>query len=233
MRRIIVPGVPYHIFNRGNHKSDVFFLDSDKLLFLKLLDECGERFGVAYLAFCLMNNHMHLNAIPETETSFAKCFAEVKRKYTLIINARESWTGNMWDGRYHSFPMDDVYLFNCVRYSEKNPVKAGIVNKAEDYPWSSAAEHMSGKRRSILRLADIRKHLDIPDWSRYLKEEDDPGLETEIELHARSGRPMGSKEFVERLEKLAGRSLTPKRGGRKRRMELLSTPILGGLDPVE
>lgn len=226
MRRIVVPGGPHHIFNRGNHKSDVFLLESDKLLYLKLLDECGERYGVAFLAYCLMNNHMHLNAIPKTETSFAKCFAEVKRKYTLIINARESWTGNLWDGRYHSFPMDGAHLFNCVRYSEKNPVKAGIVKKAEEYPWSSAAEHVSGKRKSILRLADIREHLDIPDWSRYLEQENDPGLESEIDLHARTGRPMGSKEFIDSLEKLADRSLTPKRSGRKRRMDLLIIELL-------
>jgi putative transposase len=225
MARIIVPGVPYHIFNRGNRKADVFILDSDKMLFLKLLDEYGEKFGVSYLAFCLMNNHLHLNAIPQTETSFAKCFAEVNRRYTYIINTRENLTGNMWEGRYHSFPMDKAYLFNCVRYAERNPVKAGIVKQAEEYRWSSAAEHVSGARKSILRLADIRKFLDISDWSRYLEKEDDPALEKEIELHTRTGRPLGSKEFIERLEKLSGISLTPGRAGRKRRMEILTTPI--------
>ncbi len=229
--RVVFPGVPFHIYNRGNHKADVFILDSDKMLFLKLLDECGEKFGVVFLAYCLMNNHFHLNAIPKTESSFAKCIAEIKRKYTLIINARESWTGNLWDGRYHSFPMDAAYLFNCVRYTERNPVKAGLVKKAEDYPWSSAAEHVSGTRKSLLRLTDIREFIDVPDWSLFLQAEDSPELEREIKLHARTGRPLGSKEFIENLERLAGRSLAPKSAGRKRRMEILTSPVFQGLDP--
>ncbi len=219
--RVVIPGVPYHIFNRGNRKNDVFLLESDKLLILKLLDENGERFGVSYLAYCLMNNHLHLNAVPASETSFAKCFAEVNRRYSYIINSRESWTGNMWEGRYHSFPMDDAYLFNCVRYTERNPVKAGIVQKAGDYAWSSAAEHISGIRQSILRLADIREFLDIHDWTEYLDQEDDPALEKEIEFHARTGRPLGSKEFIEKLEMLSGRSLMPSRAGRKKGVEIL------------
>lgn len=230
MRRIVIPGIPYHIFNRGNHKADAFILESDKLLFLKLLDECGEKFGVSFLAYCLMDNHFHLNAVPKTETSFAKCFAEVKRKYTLIINARESWTGNMWDGRFHSFPMDPAYLYNCVRYSERNPVKAGIVKKAEEYAWSSAAEHVSGIKRSILRLVDICNFLDIPDWSRYLKAEDDPSLDSKIELHARTGRPLGSKEFIEKLEKMAGRRLIPMRGGRRKKMDKAASLIFGNFE---
>ena len=231
MARVVVPGVPYHIFSRGNRKSDVFILDSDKLLYLKLLDEFGDKFGVSFLAYCLMNNHIHLNAIAKTETSFAKCFAEVNRRYAYIINTREGWTGNIWEGRFHSFPMDGAYLFNCVRYSEQNPVKAKIVRRADEYPWSSAAEHVSGTRKSVLRLADIRKFLDIPDWSRYLEMENDPALVEQIELHARTGRPLGSNEFVERLEMLSGRTLAPRRAGRKRRFDLLSVPTLIGFNP--
>jgi REP element-mobilizing transposase RayT len=80
MARIVFPGVPYHIINRGNHKHDVFFLDSDKTLYLKLLDERGEKFGVSYLAYCLMDNHLHLSASPKSENSFAKCFAEERSR---------------------------------------------------------------------------------------------------------------------------------------------------------
>jgi len=215
--RVVVPDVPYHIINRGNHKHDVFLLDSDKSFYLKLLDENGERFGVSFLAFCLMDNHIHLAAIPATETSFALCFGEANRKYSTIINIRESWSGNMWEGRYHSFPMDDAYLYNAVRYAERNPVRAGIVDRAEDYPWSSARSHVERGRHSILRLGDVQRILKIPDWSRYLAEEDDPKLELEIERHARSGRPLGSREFIEKLEERSGRIFALKRPGRKPR----------------
>jgi putative transposase len=94
LARIMIPGVPYHIFNRGNRKNDVFLLDSDKLLFLRLLDEYGEKFGVSCLAYCLMDNRFYVIAVPETMHSFAKCFAEVKRRYTYILNGRENWSGD-------------------------------------------------------------------------------------------------------------------------------------------
>jgi putative transposase len=217
MPRIVVPGVPYHIFSRGNHKADVFFQNSDKRLYLKLLDEYGEKFGVAYLAYCIMDNHLHLNAVPQNETSLSKCFAEVNRRYTYIINTSKGWTGNLWEGRFHSFPMDETYLFNCIRYAENNPVKAKLVERARDYSWSSAAEHMTKKQNPFLKLADIHGYLDIPDWAAYLDADVDPSLEKKIETHSRTGRPLGSEEFVSELERLTGRKLVPGRPGRKKK----------------
>jgi putative transposase len=227
--RVVVPGVPYHIIGRGNHRQDVFLTEADKLLYLRLLDEYGEKFGVTFIGFCLMDNHHHLSAVPEFVTSFAKCFAEVNRRYSTIINIRESWSGNMWQGRYQSFPMDEAYLYNAVRYIERNPVRAGIVKKAWDYKWSSAWEHISGKRGSILRLADIKRYLNVPDWKAYLEQEDPPDLQAQIELHGRTGRPLGSKEFVEKLEKLTGRNLAP----RPTRMKQTASILLPGFSKDE
>ena len=213
--RVVVPGVPYHILNRGNHRQDVFLRESDKLLYLKLLEENGKEFGILYLAYCLMNNHLHLNAIPKREDSFAKGLGEANRKYSTIINIRESWTGQMWQGRFKSFPMDERYVFRAVRYTEKNPVRAGLVKRADDFKWSSAGAHITGKSNSVLTLCDTREYLSVDDWAEYLNEDDDEKEIAQIRSHIKSGRPLGSKDFVARMEAATGRKLTAEKPGRR------------------
>jgi len=224
--RIVIPGVPYHLIGNGNHGQNIFLCDSDKMLYLKLLDEYGEKFGVSFLAYCLMNTHYHAQAIPESETSFAKCFAEVNRRYTTIINTREGWRGTMWQGRFKSFPMDDAYLFNTVKYSERNPVKAGIVKKAWEYQWSSAAEHVFKKPVSVLRLIDPKKYIDVSDWKAYLEKDDPPDLHDQIEFHGRTGRPLGSRGFIDRLEKISGRILAARNSGRNNELRASTMNII-------
>jgi len=109
---------------------DVFFTDEDRLQYLKHLSEQGTRFGVSHLAWCLMPNHVHLIAIPEREDSLALGISEAHRRYTRYINFREGWGGYMFQGRFHSFPLEGDYLLAAVRYVLRNPVRAGIVRKA-------------------------------------------------------------------------------------------------------
>ena len=161
---------------------------------------------------------------PQDGIKLRQMYCGNKEEIHSDINARESWTGNLWEGRYHSFPMDAAYLFNCVRYTERNPVKAGLVKKAEDYPWSSAADHVSGTRKSLLRLTDIREFIDVPDWSLDLQAEDSPELERDQAPRA-NGTAAWIKGIHRKAQRLAGRSLEPKPAGRKRRMEVLRRPF--------
>ncbi|MCX6564002.1 MAG: transposase [Candidatus Aminicenantes bacterium] len=217
--RVVVPNVPYHILNRGNHRQEVFILESDKLLYLKLLGENGKEFEISFLAYCLMDNHLHLVAIPKTKDSFAKGFGETNRKYSSIINIRESWTGQMWQGRFKSFPMDESYLFEAVRYTERNPVRAGLVKKASDFLWSSAAAHITGAGNPLLALCDPSKYISVDDWVSYLDEDNNEDSVAKIRKHTRSGRPLGSESFVVQMEALTGRKLTAAAPGRRRRVK--------------
>src|SRR3990172_7668648 len=128
--RIVIPGLPHHVIQRGNRRQPVFFRTSDFEAYLRILKEQSAKFGISFWAYCLMANHVHLIAIPDSEESFAHGIAETHRRYTRMVNFRENWRGYLWQGRFSSYPLDETYLYAAVRYVERNPVRAGIVTKA-------------------------------------------------------------------------------------------------------
>jgi putative transposase len=212
--RLVVPGCPHHIIQRGNRRQKVFFNDSDKELYLKLIKRHGEKAGISFLAYCLMDNHVHMIAIPDNKESFAKGIGEAHRKYTNIINIREDWKGYLWQGRFISFPLDEAHLYAAVRYVERNPIRAGLLQNAEDYRWSSA-------RSRILKIDDVlvsscENLLRIEDWSAYLKENDNDNFIKQVEDHEKTGRPLGGDEFIIELEKTTGRKILHRPPGRKK-----------------
>jgi len=142
--RVVIPDCPHHVVVRGNHQERVFFSDSDRLLYLRLIRLFGIRFEISYLAYCLMTNHVHFVAVPKSPASLARGLGEAQRKYASLINVRENLSGHLWQSRYRSYPMDEAHLFSAIRYIERNPVRAGMVSNPEDYPWSSARAHMRG-----------------------------------------------------------------------------------------
>lgn len=142
MKRIVVPGYPHHVVQRGVRSMDVFFSNADREEYLNLLREQSVKSGVRYLGYCQMTNHIHLLAIPEKEGSLAKAIGEAHRHYTRMINFRENVRGFLFQGRFSSCPVyTDSYLFASIRYIEKNPVKAKMTKYPWDYKWSSAAFH--------------------------------------------------------------------------------------------
>jgi putative transposase len=189
----------------------VFFSDEDKRLYYEILMQEKEKAKIAVWAYCMMSNHVHLVAIPEMKNSLAKGIGESQRKYSRIINIRYDWKGHLWQERYKSNPMGRDYLYSAVRYIERNPVRAGIVEKAEDYFWSSAKAHVYGGNDEL--LSDFYLTSEIPDWSTYLGEEIE---ESEIKLirsHVHSGLPLGNDEFIDNLERTFGMKLRKKKPG--------------------
>jgi len=211
--RVVVPEIPHHIVQRGVRRMDVFFSNEDREEYLSQLREQGERFGVRYLAWCLMTNHVHLIAIPESESSLARGIGEAHRRYTRYINFREGWRGYLFQGRFHSCPLDGNYLLAATRYVLRNPVRAGIVKHPWDYEWSST--------RWLVGLADTDPLAeespmldDVTDWKAFLSMDEKAGAE--VRKSTRTGRPLGSERFIDQLESLTGRSLRPKKRGPKR-----------------
>jgi len=192
---------------------DVFFSTEDREEYLCHLREQGERFGVRYLAWCLMTNHIHLIAVPESESSLAQGIGEAHRRYTRYINFREGWRGYLFQGRFHSCPLDGNYLLAATRYVLRNPVRAGIVTQPWDYEWSSARWLVGIVDRDS--VAEGSQMLDdVTDWRAFLSM--DEKARAEVRKSTRTGRPLGSERFMDQLEALTGRSLRPRKRGPKR-----------------
>lgn len=131
MARLVVPGYPHHVTQRGNRRQKTFFSIDDYASYIKLLAAAKSKAGVEVWAYCLMPNHVHLVVVPKTESSLAALFSDAHRRYTRRINAREGWKGHLWQERFHSSVMDENYLLSTVRYVELNPVRARLCDQAD------------------------------------------------------------------------------------------------------
>jgi putative transposase len=205
--RLVVPGVPHHVTQRGNRCQRTFFDEGDYALYLRLLKFWCARAGTSVWAWCLMPNHVHLVLVPEREDGLAAALAPLHRRYTWEINQREGWRGFLWQSRFASCPMDEAHLHACLRYVELNPVRAGLARRPEDWRWSSARAHLGLADDGLTDLEPAQARVD--DWRRLL----DSGLgESEhqaIRAGERTGRPLGGPAFLARLAAAAGRPLKP------------------------
>ena len=211
--RVIVPGTPHHITQRGNRRQQTFFSDEDYSAYLSLLAEWCKKHRVEIWAWCLMPNHVHLIAVPETEEGIARAIGEAHRRYTRRINFREGWRGHLWQERFASFPMDEHYLLAAARYVEMNPVAAGLVSKPEEYRWSSAAAHLDRQDDTLTKVEPLLSI--VPDWKNFLSLSPEDELDI-LRKHERSGRPLGMESFfVEKIETSLERVLSPQKRGPK------------------
>ena len=212
--RVIAPGIPHHIVQRGNRKQNVFLEKGDQAAYLSILKEQAEKYHLSIWAYCLMTNHVHIIAVPETETSLTRAVGETHRRYTRMINFRQKWRGYLWQGRFSSCPMDEPHLLAAARYIEQNPVRANLAAKAEDWEWSSARHHLGMTTDPLIAPRDLLPKL-INDWQAYLSI---PATEAErfnLQRHERTGRPLGDLLFIEQLEKVLNRTLKPRKRGPK------------------
>ena len=177
-----------------------------------MADWCS-RLGVEIWFYCLMPNHVHLIAVPESEDSLRRSVGEAHRRYTRRINFREGWRGHLWQGRFSSFVMDNKHLLTAVRYIAMNPVKSGLTKRPEQYRWSSTAAYLCGKEDSLVKVCGLHKMID--DWAGFFSEDVDSVLTEKLRKHERTGRPLGSGNFVVKLERILNRMLRPKKAGRK------------------
>ena len=213
LARVVVPGCPHHIIQRGNRRQEVFFNDDDRKAYLDYLILYAKPAGINFWGYCLMDNHVHLIAVPEKENSFAYGFAQAHKYYTRRINFRENWRGYLWEGRFKSYPLSEFHLYAAIRYIERNPVRAKIIKNAWDYPWSSARAHVFKEKNILLDKNFLTS--DIPDWKAFLSEEDKPDNVNLLKLHAATGRPLGDDKFIKAIEDETGRELKKRKPGPK------------------
>jgi putative transposase len=213
--RVVVPGFPHHVTQRGNRRADVFADDDDRKFYLALLRTYAIKHGVDFWAYCLMPNHVHFIAVPSSEGALGAVFHDTHSVYTLHFNRRSGLSGHVFQGRFYSTALDDDHLWAAVRYVERNPVRAGIVDHAPDYRWSSAPAHCNSVTDRLL-AGDFPPSGTIEDWSTWLRSDEEDTSQS-IRQATRIGRPCGSADFIAQVEKKLGRSLTPKKRGRRPR----------------
>ena len=215
LARLVVPGYPHHVVQRGVRSIDIFTGDADRETYLDFVrDECA-RHGCSTLCWCLMTNHVHLILVPAREESLALSVGWAHRRYTRERNFREGVRGRLFQGRFSSYVLDDRHLMTAARYVELNPVAARIVRQPQEYAWSSARFHLR-KRKTDPLVEDrtLRGTLSSArEWRRFLSDGADKIEAKRIEERMSSGLPLGADGFVKRLEKRTGRVLVPRTGG--------------------
>lgn len=213
--RLVLPGYPHHVTQRGNYQQQVFKSDSDYGFYLGLINKYAKEYLLAVLSFCLMPNHVHFICVPENESSLANTFKVTHTVYSQYFNAKNKLKGHLWQGRFYSSILNEEYLCAAVRYVERNPVRAALAQNPWDWKWSSARNRVNGEGCKIA-LADISKFVEIGNWVDYLGEEDEKVVVREIKNSVLAGRPYGDEVFVAKMEKIFNVGLLPVKRGRPR-----------------
>ncbi len=209
----------YHIFGRGNDRKEIFLDAEDYHYFINLLIDYSKKHSFCVYHWVLMPNHYHLLleiGLPEKISSIMSGLA---RSYVYHHHKKYQTSGHLWQGRFKSQPIQkEMYMLSCGRYIERNPVKAGIITLAEDYPYSSAAYYVFGKKDGLTvespLFADIfgvQKEQRRNKYKEFLRAFNPQEEEWFENLES----PQGSEEFIKRLTRDRG-LLLPKRRGRVR-----------------
>ncbi len=229
--RVLLPGFPHHVVQRGHNRNAVFVGPADYEVYLANLAHWKQVFDVAVQAWCLMTNHVHLVLVPRREgAGISGLMRRLSARQGRYVNRVEGRLGTLWCGRFHSSVVDsDAYLLACLRYVEMNPVRAGIAAHPRDYPWSSCRERMGLAPPGLLDPdAGMDGLGDTPDarrqaYARYLGAEPDI---TELELirgAVQRNRLTGGDRFVAEIQQRTGLRIENRGRGRPRRENMSDT----------
>ena len=199
--RRVFPGCPHHVTQRGNRRQDVFRDDEDRLKFIELLRRYITRHQVAIWSYVLMTNHMHLVAVPETVTALSAVMRDCLSDYALFFNQRYGYVGHLWQQRFYSSMLGYDHLWAAVRYVERNPVRAEMVERAENYRWSSAAFHCGLQPTDPLICPNSPLIGANPQWSQWLEDEEPASELNQLRRNTRTGRATTSERVYRKVTK--------------------------------
>lgn len=212
--RLVIPGLPHHVTQRGNGRQRVFFNDGDYAAYRDGLGEACRTANVEIWGWVLMPNHVHMILVPEDEDGLRRALAPLHRRYAGRIHAREQRTGHFWQGRFGCIAMDEPHLGAALRYVALNPVRARLVKRATDWPWSSVHAQFGADDR-MTATAAIRERY--PDFRALIESGEDESASDRLRGAESIGRPVGSEKFLTQIEAQTGRTLKPgKRGPRQK-----------------
>src|SRR5450631_3461108 len=205
LARVVIPGCPHHVTQRGNGGARTFFGDQDYALYRDLLAEHCRKADVEVWAWCLMPNHVHLILVPSDADGLRRALSGVHRRYAGVIHARRRRTGHFWQGRFGAVAMDEAHLVAALRYVSLNPVRARLVTRAQDWAWSSTRAHLRGRDDGVTALAPVRDRF--PGFADLIASEPEADLFARLRAAESIGRPLGDDRFLARIERLTGRPL--------------------------
>lgn len=223
-------GVPHHVTQRSGGGQDLFISDRDRELYLDLVFRHAKHYLLRVQGFCLMRDHVHFLVEPYLSNSLAWVFGRAHADYARYLNVRERRGGHLWHGRFSSCAVAEDRAWAVLAHIETNPVRAGLVEVAEDYSWSSAREHALGNDEPRLDLAQWGKAFDHERWRKLLAGGwGDSAFEETLRQATRTGAPFGNEQFVLSLSRGLGRDLRRKPPGRPRtRPELAAAAAQAG-----
>lgn len=219
--RFYLPGIPAHIVQRGNNRAPVFFTDDDYAAYRHWLSEGSRQFGCAVHAYVLMTNHVHLLVTPNESNAISQLIQFVGRHYVTYVNRTYQRTGTLWEGRHKGSLIDsDRYLFTCSRYIEINPVRAGMVERPDQYPWSSFAHNAWAQPDPLITTHPLYEQLGGSHEDRAVcyREFFSSVMPTEdikdIRASVQTGTPLCDHRLRTHIETTVGRSVGHARRGR-------------------
>lgn len=225
--RIIVPGIPLHIIQRGNNRQACFFAEEDYGFYLDWLQEYARKTGCWVHAYVLMTNHVHLLLTPKHKESAGNLMKLLGQRYVQYINRSYKRSGTLWEGRFRSSVIQqDIYLLICQRYIEMNPVRAGMVNHPGEYKWSSYRVNGQAEKSELIKYHPLYNALGNDDIERMLayrelfRHELEPGEIDKIRKTTNGNFALGSSRFQGEIGRMLGRRVTPGQAGRPRKKEI-------------
>ncbi|MFT5387876.1 MAG: putative transposase [Candidatus Omnitrophota bacterium] len=213
-RRIIIPGKAHHITQRGNNRKVVFEEEADYKNYCFWINKYAKVYGVEILAYCLMSNHVHFIIKPKDACGVSRLFNTVHMRYTQYVNYKNKTNGHLWQGRFFSCVMDDKHTITCVRYVDRNPVRAGMVQYPWNYPWSSARFRVGEINNNFIFVSDLDKiSMKNKEWKEYLVNDDITANDI-IRYNTQKGFACATDGFITLWEKKLGCQLKGLKVGR-------------------
>jgi len=219
--RLTLPGHPHHVIQRGNNRQAIFATAADRQMMLDLLDENARKFAVAIHAYVLMDNHFHLLATPQTADGLPQMMQAVGRRYVRYFNDNQQRSGTLWEGRYKSTLIQtERYLLACMAYIDLNPVRAGMVAQARDYPWSSHGHYIGLRTDKLLTPHPLVWALGNTPFAREAAYAElvqagiSAGQQQALTDSALRGWALGEPDFVKNLQKMTVRRVSKSTAGR-------------------
>jgi len=204
--RIEYPDAWYHVMNRARKGQEAFATVEDCNSFIDIIKDAAEIFNMKIAAYCLMTNHYHL-LVQTPDANLSRCMRHINGIYTQRYNARNGCDGTLFRGRYKSIVVDaDSYLLELVRYIHRNPLRAGIVAKLDDYEWSSHKGYVSKAKKwewlhknYILGIFSKNKRSQLISYKRFISSEESAEL---IYYYSKKNIPsiLGDTVFVQLLK---------------------------------
>ena len=222
--RLVLPGVPLHVIQRGNNRQACFFADEDYRFYLDWLTEYAVKSACVIHAYALMTNHVHLLVSSASPSGLGDLMKALGQRYVQYANRTYRRSGTMWEGRFRScLVQDDAYLLLCQRYIELNPVRARMVEHPADYHWSSYRANALGAESPLLTTHPVYEALGLTAQARQaayrelFRYELEPGQVDALRAATNGNFVLGDARFQTQVAQALGRRVVPGVSGRPRK----------------